>query len=157
MSESIAFTVLGEPVGKARPIVTRFATYTPQATVLYENLVKTEYRRQCGDRRFPDGQPLRMEVGAYYQIPASASKKKREQMQEGTVRPMKKPDWDNVGKIISDALNGLAYRDDVQIVECRITKLYAGRPRVSVRISPVNTETEQTEMSEKEGASCRIT
>lgn len=156
MSGEIAFTVLGEPVGKARPRLARFGAYTPQATVLYENLVKTEYRRQCGDHRFPDGQALRMDILAYYRIPASASRKKREQMQDGTARPMKKPDWDNVGKIISDALNGLAYRDDVQIAECRITKLYDESPRVSVRIAPVATETEQTEMSEKESTPCRI-
>ena len=48
---SIVFTVLGEPVGKARQRVTRFGTYTPEATTMYENLIKTEYRRQCRDRQ----------------------------------------------------------------------------------------------------------
>jgi Holliday junction resolvase RusA-like endonuclease len=133
---AITFTVLGEPVGKARQRVTRFGTYTPEATVLYENLIKTEYRRQCGDQRFPDDQPLMLSVSAYYQIPASASGKKHGLMLEGKIRPMKKPDWDNVGKVVSDALNKLAYRDDTQIVECHITKQYAERPRVIVKLSP---------------------
>lgn len=135
MSEHLSFTVLGEPVGKARPRIARFGTYTPQATVLYENLVKTEYRRQCGDKAFRDDQPIMLEVSAYYIIPASASKKKRAMMLDGAIRPMKKPDWDNIGKIISDALNKIAYRDDVQIVECRVTKHYAERPRVMVRLT----------------------
>ena len=131
---TITFTVLGEPVGKARQRVTRFGTYTPQATVLYENLIKTEYRRQCNDHRFDDKQPLRMEVRAEYLIPASASKAKRAAMAKGEIRPMKKPDWDNVGKVVSDALNKLAYWDDTQIVDCTVQKFYSDRPRIIVKI-----------------------
>lgn len=133
---TITFTVLGEPVGKARQRVTRFGTYTPQATVLYENLIKTEYRRQCNDHRFDDKQPLCMEVKAEYMIPASASKAKRAAMARGEIRPMKKPDWDNVGKVVSDALNKLAYRDDTQIVDCTVRKFYSERPKITVKIGP---------------------
>ena len=131
---SITFTVLGEPVGKARQRVTRFGTYTPAATTMYENLIKTEYRRQCRDHRFDDKQPLRMEVRAEYLIPASASKAKRAAMAKGEIRPMKKPDWDNVGKVVSDALNKLAYRDDTQIVDCTVQKFYSDRPKITVKI-----------------------
>ena len=132
----ITFTVLGEPVGKARQRVTRFGTYTPEKTVLYENLIKTEYRRQCNDHRFDDKQPLCMEVKAEYMIPASASKAKRAAMARGEIRPMKKPDWDNVGKVVSDALNKLAYRDDTQIVDCTVRKFYSERPKITVKIGP---------------------
>ncbi|MGI6691076.1 MAG: RusA family crossover junction endodeoxyribonuclease [Christensenellales bacterium] len=133
---TITFTVLGEPVGKARQRVTRFGTYTPEKTVLYENLIKTEYRRQCNDHRFDDKQPLCMEVKAEYMIPASASKAKRAAMARGEIRPMKKPDWDNVGKVVSDALNKLAYRDDTQIVDCTVRKFYSERPKITVKIGP---------------------
>lgn len=131
---SIVFTVLGEPVGKARQRVTRFGTYTPEATTMYENLIKTEYRRQCRDHRFDDKQPLRMEIRAEYLIPATASKVKRAAMLRGEIRPMKKPDWDNVGKVVSDALNKLAYRDDTQIVDCTVRKFYSDRPRITVSL-----------------------
>lgn len=131
---SIVFTVLGEPVGKARQRVTRFGTYTPEATTMYENLIKTEYRRQCRDHRFDDKQPLRMEIRAEYLIPATASKVKRAAMLRGEIRPMKKPDWDNVGKVVSDALNKLAYRDDTQIVDCTVRKYYSDRPRITVSL-----------------------
>lgn len=133
---TITFTVLGEPVGKARQRVTKFGTYTPEKTVLYENLIKTEYRRQCNDYRFDDKEPLRMTVKAEYLIPASAPKVKRAAMAKGEIRPVKKPDWDNVGKVVSDALNKLAYRDDTQIVECTVRKFYSERPRITVTIGP---------------------
>ncbi len=135
---TVTFTVLGEPQGKARQRVTRFGTYTPEQTVMYENLIKTEYRRQCKDHRFEDKQPLRMVVRAEYQIPKSASKIKRMGMIKGDIRPVKKPDWDNVGKIVSDALNKIAYRDDSQIVECLVTKFYSERPKLTVRISELS-------------------
>ncbi len=132
----IKFTILGEPQGKGRP---RFAningkaiTRTPDETVIYENLVVTEYRRQCGTARFPDTVPIDLRIRAYYSIPASASKKKQKQMEDGQIRPTKKPDWDNIGKIIADSLNKTAYRDDTQIVDAQVRKFYSNNPRVEV-------------------------
>ena len=67
-------------------------------------------------------------------IPKSVSKKKRGLMLEGMLRPTKKPDMDNVVKIIADSLNQIAYRDDTQIVDCQCRKFYSDDPRVEVRI-----------------------
>lgn len=134
----VRFTVLGEPAGKGRP---RFRsagqfvqTYTPEKTVSYENLVKLEYRRQCNDYRFPDDKALDLRIAAYYAIPKSTSKKKRLLMLRHAIRPMKKPDNDNVVKIIQDALNLVAYHDDVQVVDCQLRKFYSDTPRVVVTI-----------------------
>ena len=132
---TVKFTVLGEPRGKQRPRMTRNGhTYTPAETVQYENLVRMEYRRQCGDYRFPDDAALDMRIMAYYAIPKSVSKKKRQEMLERRIRPLKKSDWDNVGKIIADSLNEIAYKDDVQIVDGQVRKFYSDQPRVVVTI-----------------------
>ena len=132
---TVKFTVLGEPRGKQRPRVTgKGNTYTPAETVQYENLVRMEYRRQCSDYRFPDDAALDMRIMAYYAIPKSASKKKRQEMLEHRIRPLKKSDWDNVGKIIADSLNEIAYKDDVQIVDGQVRKFYSSEPRVVVTI-----------------------
>lgn len=134
----VKFCIMGEPTGKGRP---RFRnagafvqTYTPKETADYEKLVKKEYSRQCSDFRFPDGTPLDMRVMAYYKIPKSASKKKRKDMIEHRIRPLKKCDWDNIGKVIADSLNGVAYKDDVQIVDGLVRKFYSETPRVVVTI-----------------------
>ena len=52
-------------------------------------------------------------------------------------RPTKKPDIDNVIKIITDALNGIAYDDDAQIVSLSATKFYDENPHVDVRLDDV--------------------
>lgn len=132
---TVKFTVLGEPRGKQRPRMTRNShTYTPAETVQYENLVRMEYRRQCGDYRFPDDAALDMRIMAYYAIPKSVSKKKRQEMLAHRIRPLKKVDCDNAVKIVADSLNNIAYRDDVQIVDCQIRKFYSPEPRIVVTI-----------------------
>ena len=73
-------------------------------------------------------------VIAYYGIPKSASKKKRRLMLEHKLRPTKKPDWDNIGKIICDSLNKIAYHDDSAVVDAQVRKFYSETPRVDVLI-----------------------
>lgn len=134
----IKFTILGEPQGKGRPRFQKAGqyvrTYTPDKTVAYENLVKLEYRRQCGDYKFEKEQQLDVRIAAYYSIPKSASKKKRSQMLTNELRPTKKPDVDNVVKGVLDSLNQIAYHDDVQVVDCQLRKFYGENPRVVVVI-----------------------
>jgi Holliday junction resolvase RusA-like endonuclease len=134
----VSFTVLGEPQGKGRPRFSTIAGHvqarTPKETVLYENLIRTEYQRQLSNTRFPDDEMLTMCVKAYYSIPASASNKKRMDMLAGGIRPTKKPDVDNILKVVADSLNQIAYRDDAQIVTAIIMKDYAAQPRLEVVI-----------------------
>ncbi len=135
----VRFTVLGEPKGKGRPRFARATGHaiTPKDTVAYENLVRMEYVNQCREARFSDGSMLDMRIMAYYSIPKSASKKKRNLMLEGAIRPTKKPDMDNVVKIVADSLNNIAYHDDTQIVDCQCRKFYSEQPRIEVRIMEI--------------------
>lgn len=140
----VKFTVYGEPKAKGRPRVSvrksgdgekTFArAHTPKQTVIYENQVKLEYENQCGSYRFPDDAMLDIRIFAYYGIPKSTSKKKRELMLAGKIRPTKKPDFDNIAKIICDSLNGIAYQDDKLIVDGMFRKFYSEQPRVEVKI-----------------------
>lgn len=138
-TKEVKFTIYGEPKGKGRPRFCRNTGHamTPKDTVNYETLVRLEYGEEYGDFRFPDDMMLDMRIMAYYSIPKSASKKKKAAMLLGTIRPTKKPDMDNVVKIIADSLNQVTYRDDTQIVDCQCRKFYSDIPRVVVTIRPV--------------------
>lgn len=138
---TIQFTVPGAPAGKGRPRFTQSGNaYTPEKTAGYESLVRLEYARQTRNFRFPDGAPLSVHIYAVYPIPASTSRKKAAQMEAGELLPTKKPDWDNIGKIICDSLNGVAYRDDAQIVAATVAKKYSRTPCVSVTLKEVHNE-----------------
>lgn len=135
----VKFEVLGVPVGKGRP---RFSTQggfvraiTPEKTANYETLVKLAYRQECGEiEPYERDIPLAAYITAYFPIPKSASKKKREEMLCGRVMHTHKPDCDNIVKAILDALNGIAYYDDSQIAQIHVGKYYSDQPRVEITI-----------------------
>lgn len=137
----VRFIVPGPPKGKARARTVRTRggqafSYTPEGTVLYENLIKTSFFQECREA-FHDGEPLEVHIYAFYGIPKSVSKKKRQEMISGILWPTKKPDIDNIAKCILDALNGVAFHDDTQVVSLHMEKHYAEQPRVEVEINGV--------------------
>lgn len=140
--KSIRFSIPGQPMGKQRPRVVHNGSFsqafTPKETVSYENLVRAMYREAARGKRFTDEDMLDVRVIAYYSIPKSTSKKKRKMMLEHKIRPGKKPDWDNIGKIICDSLNTVAYRDDSSIVDAQVRKFYSENPRVDVTIRRID-------------------
>ena len=142
--KSIRFSIPGQPMGKQRPRVVHNGSFsqafTPKETVSYENLVRVMYREAAKGKRFADEYMLDVRVIAYYSIPKSTSKKKRKMMLEHKIRPGKKPDWDNIGKIICDSLNTVAYRDDSSIVDAQVRKFYSENPRVEVTIINLSEE-----------------
>lgn len=128
--------VMGEPKGKGRPRFAQGHAYTPQATRDYEKLIQAEYKRQCGDR-FPDDSYIKLQIIAHFAVPKSAKKAEKIAMLNDEIMPTKKPDADNILKIVADALNGVAYSDDKQIVEMRVEKRYDDRGHINIRLSDV--------------------
>ena len=142
----VKFTVPGEPFGKQRPrVVSRgniSKAYTPKETVQYENLVKICYRQAAKGYMFPNEAMLDVRIIAYYSIPKSVSKKKRNEMLSRKIRPTKRPDLDNIAKCVCDSINGIAYKDDASIVDIQVRKFYAETPGVYVIIKEVSDEKE---------------
>jgi Holliday junction resolvase RusA-like endonuclease len=131
----IHFAIPGEPMGKQRPKFGKGFTYTPQKTVNYETLVKEMYLQKHFGKKLNGA--LSMTIWATFSIPKSASKAKCQQMIDHKIRPTKKPDCDNITKIICDALNKIAYDDDAQIVTVECNKYYGEQARVEVEIEEV--------------------
>jgi Holliday junction resolvase RusA-like endonuclease len=111
--------VEGTIKGKARPRVFGKHAITPEDTVTYENWVKICYQQQDG--KYNDG-PVKAVINVYHKIPKSFTKKRLKVIREGLDFPQKKPDVDNIAKIVLDSLNGIAYKDDSQVIELAIIK-----------------------------------
>lgn len=133
------FEILGEPMGKQRPRFARMGkftkAYTPKETINYENWVKLSYANFGGEHFGDSG--LSVKIVAKLSIPKSWSMTKRNKAKDGEIAPKIKPDCDNIAKIICDALNGIAYDDDKQIVELIVEKRYAEEPKVIVEIKKI--------------------
>lgn len=113
--------VEGKIKGKARP---RFNTktgraFTPNDTISYENWIRYCYREQCGEML--EGS-IKAKIFVYYKIPKSYTKKRVELIRQGKEHPCKKPDADNIAKIVLDSLNKIAFNDDAQVVELIVIK-----------------------------------
>lgn len=137
----VQFSIPGEPQGKERP---RFSyrgqnTYTPAKTQNYERLVALQYKSHCR-YKFDEKVPLLVGIRAYFSIPKSVSKKVAADMRNNKIRPTKRPDVDNIIKIILDSLNDVAYHDDAQVVECVVLKFYSDNPKVDVTIQNIEKE-----------------
>ena len=134
----ICFEIPGKPQGKARARtfynskLGKMQSITPENTVLYENLIKHCYlETKC--EPFLDKVPLEVEITACFPIPKSATKKDRERIKLMEYYPTMKPDADNIAKVVCDALNGLAYKDDAQVIDLTVHKRF-GDSKVIVKI-----------------------
>ena len=133
----VTFQVETTPVGKGRPKFARrgkfVSIYTPTKTREYEDLIREAAKQAMGNQ-----EPLKTPVAAYIYItvpiPQSYSKKRFKDCLDGLERPCKKPDCDNVMKAFLDAMNGIVYDDDSQVVSLHGTKVYGTIGMVEVLV-----------------------
>src|SRR5215470_1118675 len=130
MTETLAITLLGEPVAWARTRGRFRFMPAHQRNVTAALRLKAE---EVMDGRTMLEGPLRVDFVAEFGVPASWSKKKRAAAPGQPVT--KRPDADNLAKLAADALNGVVYKDDAQIAEARICKVYSTQPKITVTIS----------------------
>lgn len=125
------FFVPGDPIGKQRPRVVNGHAYTPEKTKDYEKRIKLAFYAAGGKTLTG---PVTVSVAAWYRVPKSVSKAKQTAMLAGDLKPLKRPDIDNVVKAILDGVNGIAFKDDSQVVKLTAYKAYAENPGVLVEI-----------------------
>jgi Holliday junction resolvase RusA-like endonuclease len=137
---TLKIVIPGEPCAQGRP---RFSThggfvkaYDPAKSRNYKAFVKYVATHEATKQGWLYTElPLSMSVIAYMTIPKSKSKKFRKAAMEGEERPTKKPDLSNIVKGVEDALNGVLYKDDSQIVNLAMEKYYSEEPRLEVTLS----------------------
>ena len=134
----ITFGVDGIPVAKGRPRFKRVGnfvqTYTPNKTATWEETVRQAAKNAMGTTDLLET-PVTMALYFRLPMPQSWSKKRKEGALKGLEAPTKKPDWDNLGKAVSDALNGVIFKDDSQIVSAHVRKIYSAVPGVDIYVS----------------------
>lgn len=137
-TREIEFTIPGIPVAKGRP---KFSThggfikaYTPAKTRNAENFVRKCFMEQIKDFKIPNKGPIVLSISFYMPIPKSLSKKAKKILAEQNTHHIKKPDLDNLIKLVNDALNGVAWEDDGCIAYTQAAKYYSAIPSTFVRI-----------------------
>lgn len=140
----ISLDLYGEPVPQARARTVRRGgksiTYDPNSKLKegYKWQIRSQYREE------PLTVPVAMDVVFMMPIPKSTSKTKTAAMMNGTIHHMKRPDVDNMLKLVNDVLNNLVFKDDSQVIEIHARKIYSSKPGTYIRIIPVENQTKQT-------------
>ena len=137
MSFMVTFKVDANPVGKQRARYVKrgnfVQAYTPEKTRTYEALIKEAAKQAMGESE-PLETPVSMYLYIRVPIPASATKKRLKAISDGSEKPIKKPDASNILKSVEDGMNSVVYKDDSQIVNIHVTKVYSSVPGVDVCI-----------------------
>ena len=136
---TIRITLDVEPKGQMRPRF--FSAGKFQKTYKHERQKAEESKLLGLLYEYKPQQPLEgaieLSIKAFMPIPKSWPKWKRKAAQSGAVRPDKKPDFDNVAKMICDVFNGVFWKDDAQIVGAFVQKVYSDSPRWEIEIRPL--------------------
>lgn len=128
----IRLWIAGKPQGKQRARHGNGRTFTPKQTELAEALIVQAWR-DAGEPRFPSLNPkvqlgLKLDLLFLVERPDSHYNSQGLLNAEGERHPLpenKKPDLDNAQKLVMDALNGRAYKDDVQVTDSRQRKRWS--------------------------------
>lgn len=144
----IYFIIEGPVIPKGRPKFHRITkrdkktnklknmvvTYTPQRTLDYETKVKESYLSEYPAGLAFENEPISMTLNIYMAVPKSVSKKKREHMICFEYPTKHNGDCDNLLKSVADALNGVAYTDDCQIVHVTVNKFWSETAKAEVTL-----------------------
>ena len=128
----ITFAIAGPPRGKQRARTGKGFAFTPAKTVMYENYVKMQWNLAAPRKWIPWVGPVAIQIVAGFPIAPSWPRWRRDAALAGVLLPLSTPDYDNIEKIITDALNGIAFHDDAQIVHAQIDTRYSDAPKTVV-------------------------
>ena len=132
----IKFTVPGQPVAQGRPKFTTIGgharAYDPKKSVDYKKIV-AYHAMQHKPKQLLKGE-LEVEILIFKECLKSFSRKNMELAELGQLRPITKPDADNYAKGPLDAMKGIIWKDDGQIVDLIARKFYSSRPRIEITV-----------------------
>ena len=129
------FEVPGKVVGKGRPRLNTYTgvVYTPNKTKDYETLIEQYFLLKYPKFKILEGR-IKVSIIAYFDIPKSTKKSDIEPMLNNEISPTKKPDIDNIAKIVLDAMNKFAFKDDTQITKLEVEKKYGNEEKIVIKI-----------------------
>lgn len=148
---TIMFHIPGTPVAKGRPIVSTFGgkprMRTPDRTLRYESQVAA-FAAHAMAGRAPIDAAVIVEMTATFPVAASWPKKRQAAALLGEIRPIGKPDADNIAKSVGDGCNGIVWTDDSRIAELTVRKRYGATPGLHVVVTWAGGESAQASLLE---------
>lgn len=143
MTKSFSFIVPGEVRGQGRPRTAIRGGYasiydSPEDKANKHNIqlyaAEAMTSAEHGNLISSPKTGISVEILCYVKVPETMSKKRKEMAYRGEIRPLRKPDLDNVMKAVLDACNGVVWRDDKEVTKALICRYYSDRPKLVVMV-----------------------
>lgn len=131
----ITFKIPGTIVPWARAGKRGHVQFTPAKQRSFMNVVRGSAHDAMDDRKPVEG-PVSLKVVAVYPWPKSTTKKRR--ADPAGAWKTTKPDDDNIGKLVRDCLNGIAFVDDAQVCQSASWKVFGERPGLTVSVEALD-------------------
>jgi len=109
-------------------------TYTPDKIKEYEKLVRERFLEETQNSRFAEDALLEIYITVLAKMPKGATPEEQARMFNGRANNAKTPDLNKITKIVCEALEGVAYKDTVQITKVSAIKAWSVYPSVWVTI-----------------------
>ena len=109
-------------------------TYTPDKIKEYEKLVRERFLEETQNSRFAEDALLEIYITVLVKMPKGATPEEQARMFNGRANNAKTPDLNKITKIVCEALEGVAYKDTVQITKVSAIKAWSVYPSVWVTI-----------------------
>ena len=129
------FEVPGKVIGKGRPRLNSYTgiVYTPTKTIDYETLIEQYFLLKYPKFKMIEGR-IKVNIIAYFAIPKATKKSDINEMLDNSISPTKKPDIDNIVKVVLDSMNKFAFKDDNQITKLEVEKIYSLEDKIYIKI-----------------------
>ncbi len=129
------FEVPGKVIGKGRPRLNTYTgiVYTPTKTKDYETLIEQYFLLKYPRFKILEKR-VEVKIIAYFGIPKTTNKSEINEMLENNISPTKKPDIDNIVKVVLDSMNKFAFKDDNQITRIEVEKKYGLEEKLYIKI-----------------------
>ena len=140
-AKPVTIVVTGEPVAKGRGRAAVLQTgraiiFTPKNTRKWEADARQVARLEMGSR-LPMTGPVHIDIRVVFVPAKSWPDWKRNMAISHEIAHTTKPDIDNLAKSMKDALNGIVYDDDAQIIRSVCVKEYGPQAMVVATVTPV--------------------
>ena len=131
----ISFVLDGKPIAWGRARRNGATYFTAPKEARYRDAIRHAAKAQTRGQVVSGA--VIVTVEAVLPVPTSYTKAHRRLALDGDKMPTGRPDVDNYAKIVMDALNGIAWKDDSQVVELRASKRYGEHPYLRVTVNAV--------------------
>lgn len=129
------FEVTGKPVPQKQTQFNRFSGHAYDPSSKDKEFIQWQIKPFAPQT--PLLTPIELDIWFYLPIPEATSGIRRRQMLNQVIHHTKRPDVDNLGYLVTNALKQIVYADDSQITDLHLHKRFGEVPKTAIKVRAI--------------------